>query len=472
MKPQKIQSKSKATSKSKQTIKSYNYNHKYKETNKSTKSSKNKFINRSTSFDTKKTNKVKSSKKFKSQIINDEEEKNLKISQDTIKSKILKTDIDYSRNIISEKKVKNSIKRLIDTSQNLINEQNNILLETNKLMQNIEVNEHEINKIQKRENLSNFSGSINEYTQNLDLVLSKLKKNTKDIENLNKIKEDNNNLKYRMEMLSIDKNDDYRKIETELNSIKNVYSNQINDMLRFLTELGFDNIPIEQTSPSKLNTDKMINFFNLIKKIMKQLKEDNFQKEEQIKKMNKYKQIDDNINLNIDKKIFNSTDYINKNNIEFPKYNTQNNFNNNKLYSTVNNINTIKNDRIKKIEDLCLQHNYEDEYEKSEINNKNIYQLNSNQNEDYKKSQSYIDNFQRSKKMNNNESNLSDLGIQLEHNYTDSFFYRNQNLKDSYSNDNKNINNNENINLNPYNNINDKEYISKINQSQPINKFI
>lgn len=47
------------------------------------------------------------------------------------------------------KKVKNSIKRLIDTSESLLEEQNNILSQTDKLIQNIEVNEHEINKIQK-----------------------------------------------------------------------------------------------------------------------------------------------------------------------------------------------------------------------------------------------------------------------------------------------------------------------------------
>ena len=473
MKGQKFQTKSKGASKTKQTIKSYNYNPKNKEANKLSKSSTKKIVNKSTSFDIKKNKSITGSTKFKSQIITDEEEKNLRISQDTINSKILKTDIDYSRNLISEKKVKNSIKRLIDTSQNLLKEQNNILIEANKLMQNIEVNEHEINKIQKRENLSNFSGSINEYTENLDLVLSKLKKNAKDIENLNKIKEDNNNLKYRMQILSIDKNDDYRKTETELNSIKNVYSNQINDMLRFLIELGFDNMPIDQIAPSNLNTDKIINFFNLIKRTMKNLKDDNMQKEEQIKRMNKYKQMDDNINTNIENKLFNNTEYINKTNKEFPKYNTQkslNTLNNNKLYNTTNNINTLKNDRIKKIEDLCLQHNYEDDNKNPDINIRNTYQLNSNQNETNERGQSYIDVFQRSKNMNNNDNSLS--GIQLDHNYTDSYFYQNTYLKDSYFNDNSNINKNENIKLNSDNNINDKEYTTKINQSQPLNKFV
>ena len=137
----------------------------------------------------------------------------------------------------------------------MLEEQNNILLETDKLIQNIEVNEHEINKIQKRGKELNFPGCVNDYTEKLNNVLSKLKKNTQEMEVSNKIKEENNNLKYKIQILSIDKNDDFRNIETELNSIKTVYSNEMNIMLRFLNELGFDNIPIEHIAPSNLTTD-------------------------------------------------------------------------------------------------------------------------------------------------------------------------------------------------------------------------
>ena len=58
-------------------------------------------------------------------------------------------------------------------------------------------------------------------------------------------------------------------------------------------------------------------------------------------------------------------------------------------------------------------------------------------------------------------NNNSDLGIQLEHNYTDSCFY--PNIKESIpiKRDFDEINNN-----------NMKEYISRTNESQPINKFI
>ena len=90
----------------------------------------------------------------------------------------------------------------------------------------------------------------------------------------------------------------------------------------------------------------------------------------------------------------------------------------------------------------------------------------SNPESEYKNNQSYIDNFQRSKNMTNNESNISGLGVQLEHDYSDSCFY--QNMKDSYTNVNKI---NENIDYNINKNIIGNDYISQINnQSQTINK--
>ena len=67
-----------------------------------------------------------------------EEEKNLKASQEEIKE--YKSGINYSMNFLGEKKINNSINRLIDTSQNLLEKQNDILRQANNLMQNIETN--------------------------------------------------------------------------------------------------------------------------------------------------------------------------------------------------------------------------------------------------------------------------------------------------------------------------------------------
>ena len=343
-----------------------------------------------------------------------EEEKNLKASQEEIKE--YKSGINYSMNFLGEKKINNSINRLIDTSQNLLEKQNDILRQANNLMQNIETNNHEIDKIKKKEGKQNFIKNINIYNKNLEDVLTKLKLNTKELGFSNKMKEENNKLKYKMEMLSIDKNDDFRNMESDLNSLKNIYITEMNSMLRYLYELGLDDISLSQRNinSENLTSEVIINFFNSIKNIIKQLTQSNKEKEGQI-------------------------ELLKKNNIE---NRNEINYNNKKNYKYYDFNNMINNDRIKKIEELCLKHTYDIDNIKE---NKII-------------SQSDFDNFKRSK------NTISDLGIQLEHNYTDSYFY--PNVKESLENDN----NNHNDYLEEKNNI--KEYISRINESQPMNKFI
>ena len=345
-----------------------------------------------------------------------EEEKNLKASQEEIKE--YKSGINYSMNFLGEKKINNSINRLIDTSQNLLEKQNDILRQANNLMQNIETNNHEIDKIKKKEGKQNFIKNINIYNKNLEDVLTKLKLNTKELGFSNKMKEENNKLKYKMEMLSIDKNDDFRNMESDLNSLKNIYITEMNSMLRYLYELGLDDISLSQRNinSENLTSEVIINFFNSIKNIIKQLTQSNKEKEGQIELLKK---------SNIENK--NEINYNNKNNYKYYDFN-----------------NMINNDRIKKIEELCLKHTYDIDNIKE---NKII-------------SQSDFDNFKRSK------NTISDLGIQLEHNYTDSYFY--PNVKESL--DNNDNNNNHNDYLEEKNNI--KEYISRINESQPMNKFI
>ena len=382
----------------------------------------------------------RSNKRNKSkQKIKIEEEKNFKENQESIKR--YRTNINYSMNLVNEKK-KNSLNRLIDTSMNLLEQQNDILKQANSLMQNIEINNHEISKIKKKEEKQNFCKNIGKYNENLEDILSKLKLNTKEVDYSKRMKEENNNLKYQMQMLSIDKSDDFRNIEAELNSLKNLYTNEMNSMLRYLYELGIDNVSLSSGNikSENLNADIIVNFFNLMKNTIKQLKLNNEEKEGQIELLKKIKNVENDHHKSFDK-----------------DNNTNNNILNLNLnYSSTDNYkNNINNNRIKKIEELCLKHTYDIDNIKE---NNNII------------SQSYMDNFKRSKNTFNNELNYnSDLGIQLEHNYTDSYFY--PNVKESLSKNKKNeeIINNENNN-DDNNNI--KEYISRINESQPMNKFI
>ena len=390
------------------------------------KSSVSKHINRTTSSENRSNKRYKSKQKIKI-----EEEKNFKENQDNIKR--YKTHINYSMNLVSEKK-KNSINRLIDTSMNLLEQQNDILKQANSLMQNIEINNHEIGKIKKKEEKQNFTKNLGKYNENLEDILSKLKQNTREVDYSNRMKEENNNLKYQMQMLSIDKSDDFRNIESELNSLKNLYINEMNSMLRYLYELGIEDISLSSGNikSENLTADIIINFFNTMKNTIKQLKLSNEEKEGQIELLKKIKNVENDKPKSLD----------NDNNIK------NNIFNLNSNYSNKN------NDRIKKIEELCLKHTYDIDNIKE---NNNLI------------SQSYLDNFTRSKNTINNELNYnSDLGIQLEHNYTDSYFY--PNIKESLS---KNKKNDENINIeNNKDDNNIKEYISRINESQPMNKFI
>ena len=390
------------------------------------KSSVSKHINRTTSSENRSNKRYKSKQKIKI-----EEEKNFKENQDNIKR--YKTHINYSMNLVSEKK-KNSINRLIDTSMNLLEQQNDILKQANSLMQNIEINNHEIGKIKKKEEKQNFTKNIGKYNENLEDILSKLKQNTREVDYSNRMKEENNNLKYQMQMLSIDKSDDFRNIQSELNLLKNIYTNEMNSMLRYLYELGIDDISLSSGNikSENLTSDIIINFFNTMKNTIKQLKLSNEEKEGQIELLKKIKNVENDKPKSSD----------NDNNIK------------NNIFNLNSNCSNKNNDRIKKIEELCLKHTYDIDNIKE---NNNLI------------SQSYLDNFTRSKNTINNELNYnSDLGIQLEHNYTDSYFY--PNIKESLS---KNKKNDENINdANNKDDNNIKEYISRINESQPMNKFI
>ena len=390
------------------------------------KSSVTKHINRTTSSENRPNKRYKSKQKIKI-----EEEKNFKENQDNIK--IYKTHINYSMNLVSEKK-KNSINRLIDTSMNLLEQQNDILKQANSLMQNIEINNHEIGKIKKKEEKQNFTKNIGKYNENLEDILSKLKQNTREVDYSNRMKEENNNLKYQMQMLSIDKSDDFRNIESELNSLKNIYTNEMNSMQRYLYELGIEDISLSSGNikSENLTADIIINFFNTMKNTIKQLKLCNEEKEGQIELLKKIKNVENDKPKSSD----------NDNNIK------------NNIFNLNSNCSNKNNDRIKKIEELCLKHTYDIDNIKE---NNNLI------------SQSYLDNFTRSKNTINNELNYnSDLGIQLEHNYTDSYFY--PNIKESLSKNKKNDENINNENNKDDNNI--KKYISRINESQPMNKFI
>ena len=112
-------------------------------------------------------------KKYKSrQKIKTEEEKNFKQTQDIKKGKT--NDSNYSSNNLRDNKIKikANLNRLVDNSKILLEKQNEILSNTNSLMHNIEINNHEIDKIFKKNSKQNFCKCLEEFNPNLENILS------------------------------------------------------------------------------------------------------------------------------------------------------------------------------------------------------------------------------------------------------------------------------------------------------------
>ena len=236
---------------------------------------------------------------------------------------------DFSANIVNEKRTKDSLRRLISTSNDLLTQQNQILTKCDELAKIISTNDYEIDRMKVKQESQNFPHIVSTYSSNLEDILDKLRKNTKELETAKKMKEENNSLRYKIEMLSIDKSDDYLNIETELHSVRNVYSNEINSMINFLNEIGVDNTTMQKVNGSSLTEDKVINFFTLVKKQMKMMKMTILAQEEQIKtlsheNMKLNNEID---NIKRENEIMNRPKHMDVNNY-YNSYSHQNNYNN------------------------------------------------------------------------------------------------------------------------------------------------
>jgi hypothetical protein len=60
------------------------------------------------------------------------------------------------------------------------------------------------------------------------------------------IKEENKNLKYKLELWSIDKNDSQLSAEVKFNSVKNFLTNEMNTFNEFIIDLGYDSLSSEK----------------------------------------------------------------------------------------------------------------------------------------------------------------------------------------------------------------------------------
>ena len=311
-----------------------------------------------------------------------------KVSYNNINNNYQET--DYSNNIINEKKTKDSLKRLISTSHDLLNQQNNILVQCDEFAKNVSLNDFEIERIKMKQETDNFPEVVKNYTKNLGNILEKLRKTSKDIDESRKLREENNSLKYKVQMLSIDKSDDYLNIESQLTSARNIYSNEMNSMINFFHEIGLDNNPIEKVTAMNFSEDKIISFFALVKKHMKDMKNKIDYQDEKIKDLsnenNKMKQRIDNINMKTES-------LFTKNNIDLNDVNNNNfNINSNSNYNNFNEDNKqfISNNSYNNINNNSIPNNYKNYEETKKIfpdsnfdniqSSNNNLQINSNYN--------------------------------------------------------------------------------------------
>lgn len=340
---------------------------------------------------------------------------------------------------------KKTLDRLLITSKNLMEKQNNILYECDILSKNVAMNDFAMQNLDKFETKSNFNNIMNNYTNKIIEIFSQSKKNKTDFQINEELKKENNLLKNKLQMISIDREDNINQKDSEISTLKIVLVSEINHIINFLNEIGYSNLPVNKMEISEVTSQKLTNFFNLIIKIIKQMKELIHKKESVISRMtieqhtsseNKTERI--NNNKSYDKFTF---DY-NKYNMGLKKYNFSINNSNQKkkLNISFRNLNTPKSNNII---NLNLDDNYSQPMTDLKINK---YELKSYQLDEQKIEKN--DNITNNKDKDNDNDGGGDIGSELnkeinienkdnkDNRFNSGSYFYNKEIKDNnYSND-------------------------------------
>ena len=383
----------------------------------------------------------------------------------------VKLNDEYIENSIIFKK---TLDRLLLTSNNLIEKQNNILNECDILAKNVAANDYSIQNIYENEKKCNFPNVMNDYTNNFTSILSQVKKNKNNLQINEDLKKENTLLKNQLDILNIDKEDNIKLKDDEIYTLKIILVTEINHIINFLNEIGYNNIDNNKMEISDITSQKLSNFFELITKIIKQMNELILKQENIISK------------LNIEKKI--STDNKNENNNNNNKSYDKLSFDYNNYNLGLNNYNLSVNNNNKKNKYNISFRNYSNKkfYNNFDIipNNYNIIEL-KNDNNVESKSNLNINNYDElinndykkdlstNKKENEIKDQINDIEIINDtKKMSNSFFYNKEKQENNYSYDQDNNNNNyqtgsfllhENIN-----NKNDKQEIINSNINNDI----
>ena len=234
-----------------------------------------------------------------------------------------------NQNNENQNNCKRAIDRLIINSQNLLEKQNNILLECDLLTKNAATNDYAIKNLIQNDKAYNNENILEKYNNNVLEILTKLKKNDKDFEINAQLKNENESLRNKLEMANIDKEENFQIVSNELSSLKIVLVNEINHLLNIFKEFGYDNLPQEKMDINNITSQKIADFFQLIIKIVRQMKELIHNKETLISKMT-IDQVTNRSNFDNINKSYEKLNIDNKYSIGYKTYNfsVRNNFHN------------------------------------------------------------------------------------------------------------------------------------------------
>ena len=198
-----------------------------------------------------------------------------------------RTSLNYllsSNNKSNENKnsLKISMERLLNNSKNILQKQNIILSECEILTKNATMNEYSIQNLIIDDQNENYENLMGKYTNNIKEILSKVKNHNINSDLNLKLKNENDSLKHKLEMLDINKGFNF---QNELTNFKVVLVTEINHLINYLREIGYDNLKVDKVEIGNITSQNIIDFFQIIKKIIKQLKELLHIKETMISKM-------------------------------------------------------------------------------------------------------------------------------------------------------------------------------------------
>ena len=258
--------------------------------------------------------------------------------------------LDFNSEVINEKRTKDALKRLLKKSNDLLNTQNGILAECDELAKNVNSNDIEIENLKLKQDNDNFPEVLDNYSKNLNGILGKLKKDSVELEEAKQLREENKSLKYKIQILSIDKSDDYLNIEAKLNSVKNIYSNEINSMINFFDEIGLKDYKTEKMNSGNFSEDKVISFFSLIKKYMKDMKNNIDSLKDQIKYLS---QQNGKILQRMNTLEMSSEPFMKNNNINYNENMNDRQY----IIESEDNLKNLKNNDIYNFEDIKINEN-------------------------------------------------------------------------------------------------------------------